>query len=357
MIPGHLIEQARSVRIEDLIAERGIKLRGTVDRCGPCPRCQGEDRFSIHVGKQVFNCRQCGAKGDVIGLTQFLDDCNFATAIETLSGARIGRPHPEPQEAPPALGPIKAAYDYVDESGELLFQALRFEPPGSPKQFRQRRGPDQKKWSIESVRIVPFRLPELIEDLSLGRMIFIVEGEKDVITLRDLNNVAATTNPMGAGKWRESFNEIFRDADVVVCGDNDKPGRDHVELVAKNLHGVAKRVRVLDLPRVWPHIAEGDDISDWFDRGGGTVDRRYEIVDELQDWAPKINGVAVPRIFDSAGETELSIAPFSEVALAERFVERHPSLRFVAAWGKWMLWTQGRIGVLTTPCTFSILPD
>ena len=33
------------------------------------------------------------------------------------------------------------------------------------------------------------------------------------------------------------------------------------------------------------------------------------------------------------------ISPFSEVALAEQFVERHPNLRFVAAWGKWMLWT------------------
>ena len=282
-IPSDLIEQARAVPVENVIEAHGIKLRGSVDRCGPCPRCGGDDRFSIHVKKQVFQCRSCRAKGGVVDLTMFLDDCDFATAIETLSGT-----FPRPSGA---LGPIKAVYDYVDEAGERLFQALRFEP----KQFRQRTGPDQKKWSIEGVRIVPFRLPELIEDLALEHMVFVVEGEKDVIALRDLG-VPATTNPMGAGKWRSEFNAFFRDADVVICGDNDRPGRDHVELVARNLHGAAKRVRTLDLKQFWPGIGEGDDISDWIARGGGTVEGLYDIVDRLPDWKPKINGVATAAL-------------------------------------------------------------
>jgi hypothetical protein len=42
------------------------------------------------------------------------------------------------------LGPIKAVYDYTDESGDLLFQALRFEPLNSPKVFRQRTNPARK---------------------------------------------------------------------------------------------------------------------------------------------------------------------------------------------------------------------
>src|SRR5262245_46648240 len=47
------------------------------------------------------------------------------------------------------LGPIKATYDYTDEKGDRLFQALRFEPLNGPKQFRQRTGPDQERWSIK----------------------------------------------------------------------------------------------------------------------------------------------------------------------------------------------------------------
>lgn len=79
-------EQARAVRIEDEIARRGIKLRGGVDRCGPCPVCGGTDRFSINLRKQVFNCRGCGKSGDVIALIQHLDGVGYLDAIAHLAG-------------------------------------------------------------------------------------------------------------------------------------------------------------------------------------------------------------------------------------------------------------------------------
>jgi ribosomal protein L37AE/L43A len=81
------------------------------------------------------------------------------------------------------LGPIVDIFDYTDEGGKLLFQALKFEPPGRPKQFRQCTGPDQKKWSIKGVRIVLYRLPELIADIASDHTIFVVEGEKDATAL------------------------------------------------------------------------------------------------------------------------------------------------------------------------------
>jgi hypothetical protein len=84
-----LIAEARAVRVEDEIARRGIALRGRgADRSGPCPHCGGTDRFSINTKKQVFHCRGCGAKGDVIDLVQHLDGVGFAAAIETLTGER-----------------------------------------------------------------------------------------------------------------------------------------------------------------------------------------------------------------------------------------------------------------------------
>ncbi len=87
MIDAAIVEHARSTRIEDELARRGIKLRGGADRCGPCPQCGGHDRFSINLKKQVFNCRGCGAKGgDAIALVQFVDGLSFKEAIETLCG-------------------------------------------------------------------------------------------------------------------------------------------------------------------------------------------------------------------------------------------------------------------------------
>jgi hypothetical protein len=77
------------VRIEDETERRGIKLVGRVDRCGPCPQCGGKDRFSINVRKQVFLCRGCAARGNVIALVRFLDGCGFHEALERLTGERL----------------------------------------------------------------------------------------------------------------------------------------------------------------------------------------------------------------------------------------------------------------------------
>jgi DNA primase len=131
------------------------------------------------------------------------------------------------------------------------------------------------------VRIVPFKLPDLIEAISTDKTVFIVEGEKDVLNLR-AQGVPATCNPMGAGKWREDFNTIFRGADVVICGDNDEPGRDHVRKIAQSLHGIAGRLRVLDLAKFWPEIEPSSDVSDFLQHH--TVERLWHIVEDLPDW-------------------------------------------------------------------------
>jgi DNA primase len=85
-IDARLIESAHATPIERVIDQHGIKLRGKIERCGPCPICGGTDRFSINTKKQVFNCRGCGVGGDAIALVQFLNGCSFQSAISTLTG-------------------------------------------------------------------------------------------------------------------------------------------------------------------------------------------------------------------------------------------------------------------------------
>lgn len=83
------VHRARDVRIESEIARRGIKLhRHGKELIGPCPRCGGNDQFGVSITKQVFNCRGCGAKGDVIDLVMHLDGVDFIRAVATLTGGR-----------------------------------------------------------------------------------------------------------------------------------------------------------------------------------------------------------------------------------------------------------------------------
>ncbi|MCW6509797.1 DUF7146 domain-containing protein [Lichenifustis flavocetrariae] len=51
---------------------------------GPCPTCGGDDRFGVHPGRNVWNCRRCAIGGDAITLVQHLDGVDFLRAVEIL---------------------------------------------------------------------------------------------------------------------------------------------------------------------------------------------------------------------------------------------------------------------------------
>lgn len=163
----------------------------------------------------------------------------------------------------PAKKKIVAAYQYRDELGELLFESVRFEPKG----FSYRSPLDGGyRWSIAGVRLVPYRLPELLA-ADRDFPVFIVEGEKDVDNLRAIG-VSATCNPMGALKWKDDYAEHLRGFDCVILPDNDDAGRRHAREVAASLLGEAAQVSILEIPG----LPEKGDVSDWLATGGTCED-------------------------------------------------------------------------------------
>jgi hypothetical protein len=176
------------------------------------------------------------------------------------------------------------SYDYVSETGELIFQVCRFEP----KTFKQRH-PDRAKpgawvWNMEGIDRVLYRLPDVLKAKAGGKPVFIAEGEKDCDCLAK-QGFTATTNSGGASKWQDSYSETLRGADVVIIADKDKAGREHAQLVAGKLHGIAKTVKVLELPDV-----DGKHVKDGFDffAAGGDAGQIGELVDRTPEWKPAI---------------------------------------------------------------------
>jgi putative DNA primase/helicase len=174
---------------------------------------------------------------------------------------------------------IVATYDYIDEDGEILFQSVRFEP----KNFLQRRpdGTGGWVWNLKGVRRVPYRLPQLLESAE-GATVCVVEGEKDADRLAALGFVA-TTNPGGAGKWRDEYSQYLSGKHVVIFPDNDEPGRLHAEQVARSAYNLAASVRVVNLPGSPPK----GDVSDWLD-GKGIEDGLQELIERAQLWTPEL---------------------------------------------------------------------
>jgi putative DNA primase/helicase len=184
-------------------------------------------------GKVLVHCHAGCSEGDVVGA---LKDLGLWEAESSAVSSRI-----------------VAEYDYRDEHGELLYQVVRLEP----KSFRQRRPDCNGGWIWKKhPRQVLYRLREVLE----APIVFVVEGEKDVETLREWGFVA-TTNAGGAeAPWLPSFTESLRGREVIIIPDNDGPGLQRGARIARALLSHAARIILLELQ-------DCKDITEWFERG------------------------------------------------------------------------------------------
>jgi hypothetical protein len=254
----------------------------------PNPRLSSktELRFGAHgsvavdLEKGVWHDHEANVGGGVVSLLAQKQGLKGPDAVEWLKrecGAEFEDRNPPPAPSQPAR--IVQTYDYTDECGEVLYQVCRMEP----KTFRQRR-PEGNGWSwnVKGVRLIPYRLLDVIRAISKGERVYIVEGEKDADNLAK-EGICATCNPMGAGKWSDSLSLHFIDADVVILPDNDEAGQKHAHAVAASLKGNAKTVRILDLPELPPK----GDVTDWLNAGGDAEQLQQLADSQAQLWKPQ----------------------------------------------------------------------
>lgn len=163
---------------------------------------------------------------------------------------------------------------YTDEKGTILSYVLRFSTAAGKKVFSQC-APDGV-WGVKGIRKVLYRLPEVLS----ADTIYVVEGEKDVETLRQLQ-LTATCNPGGAGKWLKEYNQYFQNKSVIILPDNDDIGRKHAEKVVQSLNGTAKSIKIV----FFPDLLEKGDITDWVS-DGHTKKELLQIVENTPKWTP-----------------------------------------------------------------------
>jgi hypothetical protein len=165
---------------------------------------------------------------------------------------------------PPQSGEGRTVFTYLNEAGEPV--ARKIKRP-STKSFRWQHLKDGQWINGKGGHKMLYNLPVVQTAINQGRRIFIVEGEKDVETLRRMGEVATT--PMdGAGSWSKDFAPIFDGADVIIIRDFDEAGRLHARQVYDELSGA--RSRKLCVTGV------GNDVSDHFAAGETLEDLRED---------------------------------------------------------------------------------
>ena len=238
--------------------------------------------LSIGAGQDGRVLLQCHAG---CSLEQILEGVNRAHVLgQPVTVADLFPPTPRPSRS----RALVATYDYRDEQNTLLYQVVRY----APKDFKQRRPDgDGWLWTLGDVRRVLFGLPELRARLKtvVEKFVYVPEGEKDVLGLRDIDLIA-TTNAGGASKnpakpkWRADYTAQLQAAGakgVYVLPDHDDAGRAHAEAIARSCQQAGLRVKIVALPG----LPEKGDVSDWL-AAGHTRDDLVELAQAAVVFSP-----------------------------------------------------------------------
>lgn len=217
-----------------------------------------------------------------------------------------------PKEDINPLDNVIATYPYHDENGILLYNVVR----SYPKTFRAKT--PSGEYTLNGIKRVPYKLPELLR-ADLSETVYIPEGEKHCDALSKLS-LMATTNPFGAGKWKDEYSQYLKDRNVAILPDNDEPGQKHAEDIVRSLQGVAKSIKILDLPE----LPLKGDVIDWLSDGNTkeallVLVEKAKVIDSSRVTSPIDTSVMMMK--DGLPFRALSSFPLREVSyLIEDFI-------------------------------------
>ena len=125
-----------------------------------------------------------------------------------------------------------------------------------------------------------YKLPELLD----ATAIYITEGERAADAAKSIGLVS-TTSLNGAKSPQKTNWKPLKGKHVAILPDNDKPGRDYAEAVAKLCREAgAASVKIVELPG----LTEGDDLVEWIENHGDAAepDAMRQELEALADAAP-----------------------------------------------------------------------
>jgi putative DNA primase/helicase len=209
---------------------------------------------------------------------------------------------------------LTKVYDYKTPDGKLIkHNTLRFTPPSEgethhpgclgehfnsnrkDKDFLQARPDDNGSYvfGLDGVQTILYNLGDVMQAALRGEMVVLVEGEKDADNGKERLGLTTTTCPMGAKHWKPHYAGFLTGANVVIVADNDGPGREHADMVARELLPFAASVKILRLP----DLPEKGDLTDWIDAGGSREEFDSLVSETPQYFLPTKESEFGERVF------------------------------------------------------------
>lgn len=263
--------------------ERGTEL---VTKClfSDCDQDSREGEFHLYFSQETgqYDCKKCGAKGNLVTLKKHLGDSvdtpkqprlEFSDELVTECHQKLPQRVRQYLNArgisDDTISRFKVGYGTFyrrkwitipikDTFGNYAFFKLREDPAFGDKKMTYPKGTSAQIFGLENL-------------IKPNNTVILCEGEMDMMLLES-TGTAAITSTHGAGTFKEEWTELFADIQTVhICYDNDGPGKKGAERAAKILAKLeGPEISIIHLPET---IGEGGDITDYFIRHGGTVEK------------------------------------------------------------------------------------
>src|SRR5262249_36778612 len=96
---------------------------------------------------------------------------------------------------------------------------------------------------------------------------WIVEGEKQVLRMRELGAIAVCGDNAATSKWLPAHAALLSGLPIILWPDSDEPGECYIENAARCLNGHAASLHVVR-PFGLPNGSKGRDVCDWKGEAG-----------------------------------------------------------------------------------------
>lgn len=234
-------------------------------------------KFFPNANKQRYKCWGCECQGDAIDFIVNYKNMNYNEARKHLDLEVENNPTEDFEEIIRQFVRNQVAkgnkqgykplgiFTFVDENNKPIYSKVKFLKPDGKKETPYYHIENGQVINNRSHEEVPYNYYNLLQGIANNKIVVIVEGEKDVNTLRHMlpKNQYVVTSLKDFKAYDKIKSEFMK---VYVIGDTGKAGLKYVDNIKYNFLNTCKSFKIINLKGIQA-LGDNKDVTDWLEAG------------------------------------------------------------------------------------------
>lgn len=234
-------------------------------------------KFFPNANKQRYKCWGCECQGDAIDFIVNYKNMNYNKARKHLDLEVENNPTEDFEETIRQFVRNQVArgnkqgykplgiFTFVDENNKPIYSKVKFLKPDGKKETPYYHIEEGQVIRNRSHEEVPYNYYNLLQGIANNKIVVIVEGEKDVNTLRHMlaKNQYVVTSLKDFKDYDKIKSEFMK---VYVIGDTGKAGLKYVDNIKYNFLNTCKSFKIINLKGIQA-LGDNKDVTDWLEAG------------------------------------------------------------------------------------------